>query len=166
MTNQVFAYTLFFVLRFSDFFSLSNMLICVPDFFFFNHDFLCPSYTSTMVKCKLRNLLFAELKAEASIMDQLSSSDSSSDSKSSSSSSSSSENSSSESEDEEARPSLPMSMPYLQPQPAVSAIPHQALPDKDASHNRSQENSGHMMNTLRKYKDCSFLSMQFQTSRF
>ncbi|XP_010712231.2 ELL-associated factor 2 [Meleagris gallopavo] len=107
-----------------------------------------------------------ELKAEASIMDQLSSSDSSSDSKSSSSSSSSSENSSSDSEDDEARPSLPMSMPYLQPQPAVSAIPHQALPDKDASHNRSQENSGHMMNTLRKYKDCSFLSMQFQTSRF
>lgn len=90
-----------------------------------------------------------ELKAEASIMDQLSSSDSSSDSKSSSSSSSSSENSSSDSEDEEARPSLPMSMPYLQPQPTLSAIPHQAVPDKDASHNRSQENSGHMMNTLR-----------------
>ncbi|OXB81615.1 UNVERIFIED_CONTAM: hypothetical protein H355_008777 [Colinus virginianus] len=96
-----------------------------------------------------RILLFAELKAEASIMDQLSSSDSSSDSKSSSSSSSSSENSSSDSEDEEARPSLPMSMPYLQPQPTVSAMPHQAVPDKDASHNRSQENSGHMMNTLR-----------------
>ncbi|NXD64228.1 EAF2 factor, partial [Eolophus roseicapillus] len=89
-----------------------------------------------------------ELKAEASIMDQLSSSDSSSDSKSSSSSSSS-ENSSSDSEDEEMKPSLPMSMPYLQPQPAVSAIPQQAVPDKDASHNRSQESSGHMMNTLR-----------------
>ncbi|NXC44194.1 EAF2 factor, partial [Penelope pileata] len=89
-----------------------------------------------------------ELKAEASIMDQLSSSDSSSDSKSSSSSSSS-ENSSSESEDEEAKPSLPMSMPYLQPQPTVSAVLHQAVPDKDVSHNRSQESSGHMMNTLR-----------------
>ncbi|PKU27345.1 hypothetical protein llap_22351 [Limosa lapponica baueri] len=93
-------------------------------------------------------VLFAELKAEASIMDQLSSSDSSSDSKSSSSSSSSSENSSSDSEDEEMKPSLPMSMPYLQPQPTVSAIPQQAAPDKDASHNRSQESSGHMMNTL------------------
>ncbi|XP_015724263.1 ELL-associated factor 2 [Coturnix japonica] len=90
-----------------------------------------------------------ELKAEASMMDQLSSSDSSSDSKSSSSSSSSSENSSSDSEDEEARPTLPLSMPYLQPQPTVSAVPHQAVPDEDASHNRSQENSGHMMNTLR-----------------
>uniref|UniRef100_A0A6G1RUK3 ELL associated factor 2 n=1 Tax=Hypotaenidia okinawae TaxID=2861861 RepID=A0A6G1RUK3_9GRUI len=90
-----------------------------------------------------------ELKAEASIMDQLSSSDSSSDSKSSSSSSSSSENSSSDSEDEETNPSLPMSMPYLQPQPTMSAIPQQAVPDKDASHNRSQESSGHMMNTLR-----------------
>ncbi|XP_069637087.1 ELL-associated factor 2 isoform X2 [Haliaeetus albicilla] len=90
-----------------------------------------------------------ELKAEASIMDQLSSSDSSSDSKSSSSSSSSSENSSSDSEDEETKPSLPMSMPYLQPQPTASAIPQQAIPDKDASHNRSQESSGHMMNTLR-----------------
>lgn len=111
-------------------------------------------------------ILFAELKAEASIMDQLSSSDSSSDSKSSSSSSSSSENSSSDSEDEETKPSLPMSMPYLQPQPTVSAIPQQAIPDKDASHNRSQESSGHMMNTLRKYKGCSFLSAQFQTSRF
>lgn len=108
---------------------------------------------------------FTELKAEASIMDQLSSSDSSSDSKSSSSSSSSSENSSSDSEDEEAKPSLPLSMPYLQPQPTVSAIPQQAVPDKDASHNRSQESSGHMMNTLRKYKGCSFLSTQFQTSR-
>ncbi|NXE18058.1 EAF2 factor, partial [Ardeotis kori] len=90
-----------------------------------------------------------ELKAEASIMDQLSSSDSSSDSKSSSSSSSSSENSSSDSEDEETKPCLPLSMPYLQPQPTVSAIPQQAVPDKDASHNRSQESSGHMMNTLR-----------------
>ncbi|XP_025937967.1 ELL-associated factor 2 isoform X2 [Apteryx mantelli] len=90
-----------------------------------------------------------ELKAEASIMDQLSSSDSSSDSKSSSSSSSSSENSSSDSEDEETKSSLPMSMPYLQPQPTVSAMPQQAVPDKDASHNRSQESSGHMMNTLR-----------------
>ncbi|KAF4796979.1 ELL-associated factor 2 [Turdus rufiventris] len=93
--------------------------------------------------------LLEELKAEASIMDQLSSSDSSSDSKSSSSSSSSSENSSSDSEDEEMKPPLPMSMPYLQPQPTVSAIPQQAVPDKDASHNRSQESSGHMMNTLR-----------------
>lgn len=115
---------------------------------------------------KKQIVLFAELKAEASIMDQLSSSDSSSDSKSSSSSSSSSENSSSDSEDEETKPSLPMSMPYLQAQPTVSAIPQQAVSDKDASHNRSQESSGHMMNTLRKYKGCSFLGAQFQTSRF
>lgn len=110
-------------------------------------------------------MLFAELKAEASIMDQMSSSDSSSDSKSSSSSSSS-ENSSSDSEDEERKPSLPMSMPYLQPQPTVSTVPQQAVPDKDASHNRSQESSGHLMNTLRKYKSCSFLSAGFQASRF
>ncbi|NXA46704.1 EAF2 factor, partial [Nothocercus julius] len=88
-------------------------------------------------------------RAEASIMDQLSSSDSSSDSKSSSSSSSSSENSSSDSEDEETKSSLPLSMPCLQPQPTVSTMPQQAVPDKDASHNRSQESSGHMMNTLR-----------------
>uniref|UniRef100_K7FD19 ELL associated factor 2 n=2 Tax=Pelodiscus sinensis TaxID=13735 RepID=K7FD19_PELSI len=90
-----------------------------------------------------------ELKAEASVMDQMSSSDSSSESRSSSSSSSSSENSSSDSEDEGARPSLPMSMPCLQPQPTMSAIPQQATPDMDASHNKSQERGGHMMNTLR-----------------
>ncbi|KAM9123811.1 ELL-associated factor 2 [Pangshura tecta] len=90
-----------------------------------------------------------ELKAEASVMDQMSSSDSSSGSRSSSSSSSSSENSSSDSEDEGAKPSLPMSMPYLEPQPAMSAIPQQAIRDMDASHNKSQESGGHMMNTLR-----------------
>lgn len=33
MTNQMFAYTLFFVLRFTAFFLLSNVLIRVPDFF-------------------------------------------------------------------------------------------------------------------------------------
>ncbi|XP_006028110.1 ELL-associated factor 2 [Alligator sinensis] len=91
-----------------------------------------------------------ELKAEASIMDQMSSSDdSSSDSKSSSSSSSSSENSSSDSEDEGIKPSRPMSMPYLQSQPAVSATSQHAMIDVEASRNRSRESSGHMMNTLR-----------------
>ncbi|XP_019409893.1 PREDICTED: ELL-associated factor 2 [Crocodylus porosus] len=91
-----------------------------------------------------------ELKAEASIMDQMSSSDdSSSDSKSSSSSSSSSENSSSDSEDERTKPSRPMSMPYLQSQPAVSATSQHAMTDMEASRNRSRESSGHMMNTLR-----------------
>ncbi|KYO18192.1 ELL-associated factor 2 [Alligator mississippiensis] len=91
-----------------------------------------------------------ELKAEASIMDQMSSSDdSSSDSKSSSSSSSSSENSSSDSEDEGTKPSRPMSMPYLQSQPAASATSQHAMIDVEASRNRSRESSGHMMNTLR-----------------
>ncbi|XP_054826831.1 ELL-associated factor 2 [Eublepharis macularius] len=87
-----------------------------------------------------------ELKAEAKIIEQMSSSDSSSESKSSSSSSSS-ENSSSDSEDE--KPSLPLSMPRLQTQLPVSAVSQQNLHDVDTGYSRSKENSGHLMNTLR-----------------
>ncbi|XP_062974728.1 ELL-associated factor 2 [Elgaria multicarinata webbii] len=86
-----------------------------------------------------------ELKAEAKVIEQMSSSDSSSESKSSSSSSSS-DNSSSDSEDEEAKPSS-LSMPHLRP--TVMAVSQQAFPDVDAGYHRSQENSGHFMNTLR-----------------
>ncbi|XP_066467862.1 ELL-associated factor 2 isoform X2 [Tiliqua scincoides] len=88
-----------------------------------------------------------ELKAEAKVIEQMSSSDSSSESNSSSSSSSS-ENSSSDSEDE-AKSSLPLSMPCLQPQPSVMAISQQTFQDVDAGYHRSQESSGHLMNTLR-----------------
>ncbi|XP_048341573.1 ELL-associated factor 2 isoform X1 [Sphaerodactylus townsendi] len=88
-----------------------------------------------------------ELKAEAKLIEQMSSDDSSSESKSSSSSSTS-ENSSSDSEDE--KPSLPLSMPHLQTQPPVSAISHhQTFHNIDTGYNRSKENSGHVMNTLR-----------------
>ncbi|XP_077176654.1 ELL-associated factor 2 [Paroedura picta] len=87
-----------------------------------------------------------ELKAEAKVIEQMSSSDSSSESKSSSSFSSS-ENSSSDSEDE--KPSLPLSMPHLQTQPPVSALSHQNFHDVDSGYKRSKENSGHLMNTLR-----------------
>ncbi|XP_061465112.1 ELL-associated factor 2 isoform X2 [Rhineura floridana] len=89
-----------------------------------------------------------ELKAEAKVIEQMSSSDSSSESKSSSSSSSS-ENSSSDSEDEEAKPSLSLSMPHLQPQLPLMAVSQQAFPDVDAGYHRSRESSGHLMNTLR-----------------
>lgn len=84
-----------------------------------------------------------ELKAEAKVIEQMSSSDSSSESKSSSSSSSSSENSSSDSEDE-TKLSLPLSMPHLQLQPSMMMFQ-----DVDAGYHRSQESSGHLMNTLR-----------------
>lgn len=172
MTGWMLACAIFFVLEsfggfvlvfFSHYNACTWFLLLIFIFYFFP---LLLTFQLWQMLTKKQIILFAELKAEASIMDQLSSSDSSSDSKSSSSSSSSSENSSSDSEDEETKPSLPISMPYLQPQPTVSAMPQQAVPDKDASHNRSQESSGHMMNTLRKYKGCSFLSAQFQTSRF
>lgn len=97
----------------------------------------------------LPSISFSELKAEAKVIEQMSSSDSSSESKSSSSSSSS-ENSSSDSEDD-AKPSFPMSIPHLQPQPPTSAYSQQAFPDLDIGYNRSQEGTGHLMNTLRKY---------------
>uniref|UniRef100_A0A8D0HEQ3 ELL associated factor 2 n=1 Tax=Sphenodon punctatus TaxID=8508 RepID=A0A8D0HEQ3_SPHPU len=102
-----------------------------------------------------------ELKAEASIIEQMSSCDSSSESKSSSSSSSS-DNSSSDSEDDGAKPSLPVSRPYLQPQPAVSAVPQQPILDMDVSYNKAQESSGHLMNTL---KHIAFAVHQFQCPR-
>ncbi|KAM6467520.1 ELL-associated factor 2 [Liasis olivaceus] len=88
-----------------------------------------------------------ELKAEAKVIEQMSSSDSSSESKSSSSSSSS-ENSSSDSE-EEAKLSLPLSMPRLQPQLPMMTVSQQAFPDVDVGYHRSQESSGRLMNTLR-----------------
>uniref|UniRef100_A0A8D0C0B8 ELL associated factor 2 n=1 Tax=Salvator merianae TaxID=96440 RepID=A0A8D0C0B8_SALMN len=89
-----------------------------------------------------------ELKAEAKIIEQMSSSDSSSESKSSSSSSSS-ENSSSDSEEEESKPRRPLSVPHLQPQAALMAGSQLAFPDVDAGYHRSQESSGRLMNTLR-----------------
>ncbi|KAJ7345893.1 hypothetical protein JRQ81_001843 [Phrynocephalus forsythii] len=74
-----------------------------------------------------------ELKAEAKVIEQMSSSDGSSES----SSSSSSENSSSDSEAEEAKPSFPVSMT------------EQAISDVGTGYHRHQESSGHLMNTLR-----------------
>nr|XP_020009633.1 ELL-associated factor 2 isoform X1 [Castor canadensis] len=88
-----------------------------------------------------------ELKAEASVMDQMSSCDSSSDSKSSSSSSS--EDSSSESEGEEGRSSPSDPENYISGDPTISAIPQYRTSDTDASHHRFHDNSGLLMNTLR-----------------
>uniref|UniRef100_A0A3Q2HKI0 ELL associated factor 2 n=1 Tax=Equus caballus TaxID=9796 RepID=A0A3Q2HKI0_HORSE len=88
-----------------------------------------------------------ELKAEASLMDQMSSCDSSSDSKSSSSSSS--EDSSSDSEDEECRSSPSDPGNYVSGHSTMSAMPQSRIPDIDAGHNRYHDNSGLMMNTLR-----------------
>ncbi|XP_027621708.1 ELL-associated factor 2 [Tupaia chinensis] len=87
-----------------------------------------------------------ELKAEASLMDQMSSCESSSDSKSSSSSSS--EDSSSDSEDEECR-SSPDSGNYTSGHPTISAMPQCRSPEIDPSPNRFHDNSGLLMNTLR-----------------
>ncbi|KAH0621295.1 hypothetical protein JD844_022431 [Phrynosoma platyrhinos] len=89
-----------------------------------------------------------ELKAEAKIIEEMSSSDSSSESKSSSSSSSS-ENSSSDSEDEEAKPSFPSSMSHQRLQPPTVMESQQVFPDIDAGYHRGREGSGHLMNTLR-----------------
>ncbi|KAF6118398.1 ELL associated factor 2 [Phyllostomus discolor] len=88
-----------------------------------------------------------ELKAEASLMDQMSSCDSSSDSKSSSSSSS--EDSSSDSEDEEYRSSPSDSGNCISGHPSMSAVAHCRIPSIDAGHNRYHDDSGLMMNTLR-----------------
>ena len=97
----------------------------------------------------LTSVIFSELKAEASLMDQMSSCDSSSDSKSSSSSSS--EDSSSDSEDEEYRspPSDPGNC--ISGHPTMSAMAHCKIPNIDASHNRYHDNSDLLMNTLSKY---------------
>ncbi|KAM9226087.1 ELL-associated factor 2 [Dugong dugon] len=88
-----------------------------------------------------------ELKAEASIMDQMSSCDSSSDSKSSSSSSS--EDSSSDSENEECSSSPSDAGNYNSGHHTMSAMLRCKIPDIEASHNRFYDNSGLMMNTLR-----------------
>ncbi|XP_012874952.1 PREDICTED: ELL-associated factor 2 [Dipodomys ordii] len=87
-----------------------------------------------------------ELKAEASVMDQMSSCDSSSDSKSSTSSSS--EDSSSDSEDEEDRSSSNAGN-YISEHPTMSTIPQYRTSDIDASHNTFYDNNGLLMNTLR-----------------
>uniref|UniRef100_A0A8D2AV09 ELL associated factor 2 n=1 Tax=Sciurus vulgaris TaxID=55149 RepID=A0A8D2AV09_SCIVU len=88
-----------------------------------------------------------ELKAEASLMDQMSSCDSSSDSESSSSSSS--EDSSSDSEDEGDRSSPSDPGNYISGHPTMSAVPQYRTSDVDTSHNRFHDNSGLLMNTLR-----------------
>ncbi|XP_011369612.1 ELL-associated factor 2 [Pteropus medius] len=87
-----------------------------------------------------------ELKAEASLMDQMSSCDSSSDSKSSSSSSSEDSSSDSENEDYRSPPSDPGN--YISGHPTMSAMPQCEIPEIDAGHNR-YNNSGLLMNTLR-----------------
>uniref|UniRef100_A0A8C2VZQ5 ELL associated factor 2 n=1 Tax=Chinchilla lanigera TaxID=34839 RepID=A0A8C2VZQ5_CHILA len=89
-----------------------------------------------------------ELKAEASLMDQMSSCDSSSDS--TSSSSSSSEDSSSESEDDAGRSSSNLGN-CISEHPTMSAIPQYKTSDIDSrsGHNRFHDNSGLLMNTLR-----------------
>uniref|UniRef100_A0A8C7B7X6 Transcription elongation factor Eaf N-terminal domain-containing protein n=1 Tax=Neovison vison TaxID=452646 RepID=A0A8C7B7X6_NEOVI len=88
-----------------------------------------------------------ELKAEASLMDQMSSCDSSSDSKNSSSSSS--EDSSSDSDDEQCTSSPSEPGNYISGHPAMSAIAHGRISDMDAGQNRLHDNSGLLMNTLR-----------------
>uniref|UniRef100_A0A8I3PDF7 ELL associated factor 2 n=1 Tax=Canis lupus familiaris TaxID=9615 RepID=A0A8I3PDF7_CANLF len=87
-----------------------------------------------------------ELKAEASLMDQMSSCDSSSDSRSSSSSSS--EDSSSDSDNEECRSSPSDPGNYVSGHPALSAMPQCRFPYMDDSQNRSHDHSGLLMNTL------------------
>lgn len=97
----------------------------------------------------LTSVIFSELKAEASLMDQMSSCDSSSDSKSSSSSSS--EDSSSDSEDGEYRSSPSDPENCISGHPTMSAVVHCRIPSIDAGHNRYHDNSGLLMNTLSKY---------------
>ncbi|XP_053420887.1 ELL-associated factor 2 isoform X1 [Nycticebus coucang] len=87
-----------------------------------------------------------ELKAEASLMDQMSSCDSSSDSRSSSSSSS--EDSSSDSEDEECKSSPSDEGNYISGHPTMSAMPQYSIPDTDGGLNRFHDSSL-LMNTLR-----------------
>nr|XP_056717253.1 ELL-associated factor 2-like [Euleptes europaea] len=105
----------------------------------------CSTPKEKMSPASLMDDIERELKAEAKVIEQMSSSDSSSESKSSSSSSS--ENSSSDSEDE--KPPLPLSMPHLRTQSPVSAVSHQTFYNMDTGYNRSKENSGHVINTLR-----------------
>ncbi|XP_020841568.1 ELL-associated factor 2 isoform X2 [Phascolarctos cinereus] len=88
-----------------------------------------------------------ELKPEASVMDQMTSSDSSSESQSSSSSSS--EDSSSDSEDGGDKLSHSSSVKRAPGHQTSSAEPQQWIPDVETMHNRSQDGSGLLMNTLR-----------------
>lgn len=94
-------------------------------------------------------MFFTELKAEASLVDQMSSCESSSDSRSSSSSSS--EDSSSDSEDEECKSSSSEPGSYVSEHPAMSTVPQYRMQEVDADHNRLPDSSGLLMNTLRKY---------------
>ncbi|KAL8183144.1 UNVERIFIED_CONTAM: ELL-associated factor 2 [Gekko kuhli] len=105
----------------------------------------CPTPKGKMSPASPMDDIERELKAEAKVIEQMSTSDSSSESKSSSSSSSS-ENSSSDSEDE--KPSLPLPVPHLQTQPHVPAVSHQTFHDAGTGYNKRKENSGHLMNTL------------------
>uniref|UniRef100_F6Q735 ELL associated factor 2 n=1 Tax=Monodelphis domestica TaxID=13616 RepID=F6Q735_MONDO len=89
-----------------------------------------------------------ELKAEASIMDQMTSSDSSSESQSSSSSSS--EDGSSDSEDEGCKNSHSNSVKCVPVHQTSSAEPKQWMPDTEAMQNRSHNGSGLLINTLSK----------------
>ncbi|XP_015264290.1 PREDICTED: ELL-associated factor 2 [Gekko japonicus] len=125
----------------------------------------CPTPKEKMSPTSPMDDIERELKAEAKVIEQMSTTDSSSESKSSSSSSSSenssdsedekpplpssssSENSSSDSEDE--KPPLPLPTPHLQTQPPVSAVSHRTFHDADTGCNRRKENRGHLMNTLR-----------------
>ncbi|XP_004675501.1 PREDICTED: ELL-associated factor 2 [Condylura cristata] len=88
-----------------------------------------------------------ELKAEASLMDQMSSCDSSSDSKSSSSSSS--EDSSSDTEDEECRPSPSNAGDCISGHLVLPSVPRCSMPDIDGGHNMYHDNNGLLMSTLR-----------------
>lgn len=90
--------------------------------------------------------LFSELKAEASLMDQMSSCDSSSDSKSSSSSSS--EDSSSDSEDDDQFSPLGPRK-YSSEHPSMSAGPQYRTSEADATCHRLQDHSTLLMSTLR-----------------
>ncbi|XP_055481044.1 ELL-associated factor 2 [Psammomys obesus] len=87
-----------------------------------------------------------ELKAEASLMDQISSCDSSSDSKSSSSSSS--EDSSSDSEDDD-QLSPSGARKYSSENPGMSARPQYRTSDTDATCHKFHDNSALLMSTLR-----------------
>ncbi|XP_016797230.2 ELL-associated factor 2 isoform X5 [Pan troglodytes] len=95
-----------------------------------------------------------ELKAEASLMDQMSSCDSSSDSKSSPSSSS--EDSSSDSEDEDCKSSTSDTGNCVSGHPTMTQY---RIPDINASHNRFRDNSGLLMNTLNNLSSHSFSSL-------
>ncbi|XP_072469966.1 ELL-associated factor 2 isoform X1 [Notamacropus eugenii] len=89
-----------------------------------------------------------DLKAEASIMDQMTSSDSSSESQSSSSPSN--EDSSSDSEEEGCKLCHSSSVKRASGHQTSSAEPQQWIPDMETMCNRSHDGSDLLMNTLSK----------------